>query len=315
MIPVSTKLFFENCYGKYAIAAVNVFNMDQVHAVFAAAQKAAAPVIIQITPVARNYAHPDMIMAMVKTAADIYPEVWHSVHLDHGNEAHAFSAIEAGYNSVMIDASHDNFETNLARTRAVVEKAHKTNIAVEAELGILSGVEDDLDIETSMAKYTDPEQASDFVGLSGCDSLAVAVGTSHGAYKFSGNRGLQFEVLEKIREKLPGFPLVLHGASLVNRQDVERINNHGGKLQQDAAGVTKDELRHAIELGVCKVNIATDLRLLWARVHREFFSSHPDQFDPIVPGKEYRIACMDMLMERFELLGAAGKAPTLKKNL
>jgi fructose-bisphosphate aldolase class II len=234
------------------------------------------------------------------------------VHLDHGNEEHAFPAIEEGFTSVMIDASHDNFETNVARTKSVVEKAHAMGIAVEAELGILSGVEDDLNIEASKARYTDPVQARQFVEKTDCDSLAVAVGTSHGAYKFSGGRGLQFKVLEKIQEQLPGFPLVLHGASLVNRDDVERINRLGGKLQQDAEGVTKDALTQAIHLGVCKVNIATDLRLLWTRVHREFFSNYPEQFDPVVPGKEYRQACIEMLTERFEILGSSGKAITIQ---
>jgi fructose-bisphosphate aldolase class II len=314
MSPVSTKLFFDECYGKYAIAAVNVFNMEQVHALFAAAQQSDAPIIVQITPAARNYAHAHMLMAMVNAASNIYPGVIYAVHLDHGNEEHAFPAIEEGFTSVMIDASHDPFETNVARTKAVVDKAHAGGIAVEAELGILSGVEDDLSIDASKARYTDPEQAGQFVEETNCDSLAVAVGTSHGAYKFSGGKGLQFNVLKKLQERLPGFPLVLHGASLVNKEDVERINLHGGKLQEDAEGVTKDALRMAIQLGVCKVNIATDLRLLWARVHREFFSNYPEQFDPVVPGKEYRQACVGMLTERFELLGSAGKAGTLQKK-
>jgi fructose-bisphosphate aldolase, class II len=313
MSAVSTKIFFDECYGKYAIAAVNVFNMEQVHALFAAAQQAAAPVIVQITPAARNYAHPDMLMAMIKASSLIYPEVVYAIHLDHGNEEHAFPAIESGFTSVMIDASHDPFEKNAARTRAVVEKAHEKGISVEAELGVLSGVEDDLSIEESKAKYTDPSQAREFVELTGCDSLAIAVGTSHGAYKFSGGKGLQFDVLRKIQDKLPGFPLVLHGASLVNKEEVDRINRHGGNLKQDAAGVTKDELRRAIQLGVCKVNIATDLRLLWARVYREFFTSQPDLFDPVLPGKMYMKACVEMLSERFALLGAEGKSRNFKE--
>lgn len=313
MLPVTTNLLFEQCYGKYAIAAVNVFNMEQVHALFAAAQQAAAPVIVQITPAARNYAQPDMLMAIVSAAAEIYPDVVYAIHLDHGNEEHAFHAIDSGFTSVMIDASHDPFEKNVARTRAVVQKAHEKGISVEAELGVLSGVEDDLSIEESKAKYTDPAQAREFVELTQCDSLAIAVGTSHGAYKFIGGKGLQFDVLEKIQDRLPGFPLVLHGASLVNKEDVERINRHGGNLQQDASGVTKEELRHAIHLGVCKVNIATDLRLLWARVYREFFKENPGLFDPVVPGKEYMKACREMLNERFTLLGAAGKALTFKE--
>mgnify|MGYP001439179561 CR=1 FL=1 len=314
MLPVTTNLLFEQCYGKYAIAAVNVFNMEQVHALFAAAQQAAAPVIVQITPAARNYAQPDMLMAMVKEAAEIYPDVVYAIHLDHGNEEHAFSAMESGFTSVMIDASHDPYEKNVVRTRAVVQKAHEKGISVEAELGVLSGVEDDLSIEESKAKYTDPEQAREFVELTRCDSLAIAVGTSHGAYKFSGGKGLQFDVLKKIQDSLPGFPLVLHGASIVNKEDVERINRHGGKLQQDAAGVTKEELSRAILSGVCKVNIATDLRLLWARVYREFFTKNPDLFDPVIPGKEYMKACMEMLTDRFALLGASGKALTFKEK-
>jgi fructose-bisphosphate aldolase class II len=314
MNSVSTRLLFEQCYGSYAIAAVNVFNMEQVHGLFSAAEESASPIIVQITPAARNYAHPAMLEAMVEGAATIYPQVVYAVHLDHGNEAHAFHAIESCYDSVMIDASHDPFEENVKRTKAVVEKAHALGITVEAELGVLSGVEDDLDIDASKAKYTNPEQAREFVKLSGCDSLAVAVGTSHGAYKFSGNQGLQFEVLGKIQQQLPGFPLVLHGASMVNRKDVERINELGGKLQHSASGVSLEELRKAISLGVCKVNIATDLRLLWARVHREFFHDQPEQFDPIVPGKAYMKAYKELMMERFELLGSVGKASILKKK-
>ncbi len=313
MKSVSTSILFEQCYGKYAIAAVNVFNMEQVHGLFAAAQDSATPIIVQITPAARNYAHPAMLMAMIEAAANIYPGVVHAIHLDHGNEEHAYPAIEAGYNSVMIDASHDAFETNIGRTKAVVEKAHAKDIMVEAELGVLSGVEDDLDIDASKAKYTDPAQARQFVEMSGCDSLAVAVGTSHGAYKFSGNQGLQFEVLEKIQQQLPGFPLVLHGASMVNRLDVEAINRLGGKLQHSASGVSTADLERAISLGVCKVNIATDLRLLWARVYREFFHNQPDQFDPVIPGKEYMKAYKELMIERFELLGCIGKA-TIKMN-
>jgi fructose-bisphosphate aldolase class II len=312
MMPISTSALFERCYGRYAIAAVNVFNMEQVHGLFGSAQQAAAPVIVQITPAARNYAHAAMLKAMVEAAGAIYPEVVYALHLDHGNEDHAFEAIDAGYNSVMIDASHDPFDANVRRTRTVVEKAHAKGIVVEAELGVLSGVEDDLNIDASHARYTDPEQARQFVELTGCDSLAVAVGTSHGAYKFTGDQGLRFDVLGKIQAQLPGFPLVLHGASLVNRDDVDRINRHGGKLQQNASGVTPEALKRAIQLGVCKVNIATDLRLLWARVHREFFDKHPEQFDPVIPGREYMQACSRLLAERFELLGAAGQAAAFK---
>ena len=303
-----------HCYGNYTIAAVNVFTMEQVHGLFAAAQRSATPIIVQLTPAARNYAHPEMLMAMIQAAAKIYPETIFAIHLDHGVEAHAFDAIESGYNSVMIDASHDDFETNIKRTKAVVEAAHKKNVVVESELGILSGVEDDLDIDESLAKYTNPAQAKEFVERTGCDSLAVAVGTSHGAYKFSGGHGLQFNVLEKIQQELPGFPLVLHGSSSVNKKDIIEINKFGGSLMENASGVTDEEIKKAIHYGICKVNIATDLRLLWTKVHRKFFAEQPELFDPVIPGKEYMKAYEEFMIERFEVLGSKGKSNSIKLN-
>lgn len=309
---VSPKILFNNCYGKYTIAAVNIFTMEQVHGLFAAAEASATPIIVQLTPAARNYAHPKMLMGMIKAAAEIYPETVFAIHLDHGVEEHAFDAINNGYTSVMIDASHDDFETNIKRTKAVVEAAHKKNVVVEAELGILSGVEDDLDIDESHAKYTNPAQAKEFIERTGCDSLAVAVGTSHGAYKFSGGNGLQFNVLDKIRQELPGFPLVLHGSSSVNKKEVAEINRFGGKLMENASGVTDEEIKKAIHYGICKVNIATDLRLLWTKVHRRFFAEQPELFDPIIPGKEYMEAYKEFMIERFEVLGSKGKASSIK---
>ncbi|ULQ52422.1 class II fructose-bisphosphate aldolase [Flavihumibacter fluvii] len=303
---------YHHCYGKYAIAAVNVFTMEQVHGLFAAAQKFEAPVIVQITPAARNYAHPIMLMAMVKAAAAIYPDVVYAIHLDHGIESHVFDAIEQGYTSVMIDASHDPFEQNIARTKAVVEKAHPRGLVVEAELGLLSGVEDDLDIEDHDAFYTNPLQAKEFVKRTGCDSLAVAVGTSHGAYKFSGGQGIQFHILEKIQQELPAYPLVLHGSSLVDKHEVAMINQYGGNLKEDAAGVTDAELQKSIQYGICKVNIATDLRLLWTRVHRAFFAQTPELFDPVVPGKKYMEAYQEFMGKRFEVLGATGNSVAIK---
>lgn len=308
---VSPKILFDHCYGKYAIAAVNVFTMEQVHGLFAAAQVSDTPIIVQLTPVARNYAHPQMLKAMIQAAASIYPEVVYSTHLDHGTEEHAFSAIDQGYSSVMIDASHDPFETNIRRTNAVTEAAHRKNVFVEAELGVLSGVEDDLSVDESMAKYTDPGQAREFVARTGCDSLAVAVGTSHGAYKFSGRQGLQFRVLEKIQEQLPGYPLVLHGSSSVSSSDVAAINKYGGKLKENASGVSDRELQKAIRYGICKVNIATDLRLLWTRVHRNFFAEQPELFDPIIPGKKYMEAYKDFMIQRFDVLGCSGQSSSL----
>ena len=305
---VSPSLLYKHCYGHYAIAAVNVFTMEQVHGLFAAAQKAQAPIIVQLTPAARNYATPTMLMAMIDAAAVIYPEVVYAVHLDHGTEPHAFDAIDNGYTSVMIDASHDAFEMNISRTKSVVEKAHAKGVVVEAELGVLSGVEDDMSIDDKDALYTNPKQAREFVERSGCDSLAIAVGTSHGAYKFSGGQGLQFHILAAIQQALPLYPLVLHGSSLVDKKEVALINQYGGNLQEDAAGVTDAELQKAIAYGICKVNIATDLRLLWTRVHRAFFSLSPELFDPVVPGKKYMEAYQVFMCSRFDVLGASGKS-------
>lgn len=310
---VSTKELFQKSYGKYGIAAVNVWSMEQIHALFSAAQKANAPFIIQTTPVARNYAHPEMLLAMISAAAKIYPKTVFAVHLDHGNMEHAIASIDSGgYTSVMIDASHEVFDVNVQLTREVVERAHKKNIVVEAELGILSGVEDDITVDGKHKKYTQPSEVEEFVSRTDCDSLAVAVGTSHGAYKFSGGQGLQFDILQEIQQRLPGFPLVLHGGSAVNLDEIQRINAAGGQLGTDARGVSNDELLRAIEYGVCKINIATDARLIWARVHREFFKYTPAQFDPIIPGKTYMNALEEFNLEKFELLKAVGKADELK---
>lgn len=310
---VSPEIFYKHCYGKYAIAAVNVFTMEQVLALFAAANKSQSPVIVQITPVARNYATPAMLMGMIQSAAFIYPEVLYAIHLDHGTEPHAFDAIENGYTSVMIDASHDSFEQNIIRTKAVVEKAHTKNIVVETELGVLSGVEDDMNVEDKNALYTNPKQAKEFAEQTGCDSLAVAVGTSHGAYKFSGGKGLQFHILQKIQNELPGFPLVLHGSSLIDKNEVALINKYGGCLKENASGVTDDELQKAIGYGICKVNIATDLRLLWTRVHREFFTNSPELFDPVIPGKKYMEAYQEFICKRFDVLGSSKKSLIIKE--
>lgn len=310
---VSTKEIFKNCYGKYGVAAVNVWDMEMILGLFSAAQKANAPFIIQTTPVARNYAQPEMLISMISAASKIYPKAVFAIHLDHGNKEHAFQSIDSGsYTSVMIDASHETFQDNISITKEVVEKAHKRNIAVEAELGVLSGVEDDLEVDEKHKKYTQPEEVEEFVKQTECDSLAVAVGTSHGAYKFSGGQGLQFDILKEIQNKLPGFPLVLHGGSAVNKEEILRINASGGQLGIDAKGVSNEELIKAIEYGVCKINIATDARLIWTRVNREFFKYSPAQFDPIIPGKSYMEAFEEFNLEKFELLGSVGKANAIK---
>lgn len=306
---VSPEVFFEKCYGEYAIAAVNIFTMEQVIGLFSAGQKANAPFIVQTTPVARNYAHANMLLAMIDAASKTYPNAVYAVHLDHGNEEHALDAIASGkYNSVMIDASHGNFTRNVNRTRAVVEKAHENGVFVEAELGVLSGVEDDISIDEKQAKYTQPVEAELFVQETRCNSLAVSVGTSHGAYKFSGDQGIQFGILEEIQARLPKFPIVLHGGSEVNTEEIKRINQNGGSLKEGAAGVPPDEIVKSIKYGICKINIATDTRLLWTRVHREFFGDTPECFDPIIPGKIYIDALETFLLEKFDLLNATGKA-------
>ena len=310
---VSPKIFYENCYGKYAIPAINIFTLEQVFGLFSAGQKANAPFIVQMTPVARNYTHPEMLLGMIKAASRVYPKATFAIHLDHGNEAHALDAIASNhFNSVMIDASHDPFKTNVKRTRSVVIEAHKKNVMVEAELGVLSGVEDDVSVEEKSASYTEPAEVEEFVKETQCDSLAVAVGTSHGAYKFSGGQGIQFHILKEIQNRIPNFPIVLHGGSAVNATEIRRINEHGGQLKTNAKGVPPSDIIEAIKYGVCKINIATDLRLIWARVHREFFIDTPDQFDPIIPGKTYMEECEQFIIEKFDLLGATGKASQLK---
>lgn len=303
------KELYKTCYGRFAIAAVNIFTMEQLLGLFRAGHEANAPFLVQFTPVARKYAHPEMLGAMVQAASCIYPDAVYAVHLDHGNEEHALSAIKSGqYQSVMIDASHHNFEDNVHITKQVVTIARKNNIFVEAELGVLSGVEDDLSVDDSQARYTRPDQVEAFVSETGCDSLAIAVGTSHGAYKFKGNQRIQFHILDKIRQLLPGYPLVLHGGSAVNPEEIDRINRSGGRLEAGAAGVPPEDIARAIELGVCKINIATDARLLWTRTHREFFRDYPEKFDPILPGSAYMEEFTVFMKQKFKLLGATGMA-------
>ena len=284
---------FARAYGRYGVAAFNVFTAEQVRGVFAGASGVNVPVIIQITPAARKYMGQEILQGMITAAERAYPQAGVVVHLDHGDTQHCLSAIESGfYDSVMIDASHEPYERNIALTKNIVDRAHEKGIAVEAELGVLAGVEDDR--VGGEARHTDPAQAAEFVGRSGCDSLAVAVGTSHGAYKFKGATALNLGVLSRIQGALARFPLVLHGASGVPQEEVARINNAGGTLKTDSRGIAPEELQGAIRRGVVKVNIATDLRLLWTRVCREFFRDTPEMFDPAIPGRTY--------MQELELL-------------
>lgn len=300
---------FEKCYGKYAIAAINVFNMEQVLGVFRGAALADSPVIIQTTPVARKYAGASVLLSMISSASKLYPQVVYAIHLDHGNEEHIEAALQnGGYSSVMIDASHDAMEENIRRTKRIVDLAHAEGCVVEAELGVLSGVEDDLVVDEAHSKYTRPEEVEYFVKNTSCDSLAIAVGTSHGAYKFSGEQGIQFEILKEIQQRMPLFPLVLHGGSAVDPNEISRINAAGGTMKEGNRGVSDAEIAEAIQYGICKINVATDLRVLWARVHREFFAESPELFDPVIPGGVYMTELEKFCVEKFVKFGSAGKA-------
>lgn len=297
----------KRAYGRYAVGAFNVCNLEQMHGLFRGAAKAQAPVIVQLTRVIRDYAHPEMLAAMLRAAEAVYPQVIFAVHLDHGDEAACADAIESGnYSSVMIDASHLPFQQNVAATRRVVDQARARGIAVEAELGLLKGIEEGMGADAQEAILTDPSQAEEFVSRTGCDSLAVAIGTSHGAYKFTGKQRLHLDRLAEIQVRLPNFPLVLHGASAVPMKEVERINAAGGAIDSSAGGVSDQELAQAISLGITKVNIGTDGRLIWTRIHREFFNHAPKEFDFMLPGKTYMEEYAAFVAAKCEKLRAAG---------
>jgi fructose-bisphosphate aldolase class II len=297
----------KNGYGRYAVGAFNVCNLEQIHGLFRGAARAQAPIIVQFTRVIREYAHPEMLAAMLRSAEALYPQVRFSVHLDHGDEAACQEAVQSGdYSSVMIDASHLPFEDNIAVTRKVVGLAHLAGIAVEAELGLLQGIEDGVSIDAREAILTDAAQAEEFVNRTGCDSLAVAIGTSHGAYKFAGKQRLHLDRLADIQARLPGFPLVLHGGSAIPRNEIDRINAAGGAIDSSAGGISDQELAQAISLGVTKVNVGTDGRLIWTRVHREYFKQAPQEFDFMVPGRVYMEAYAAFVAAKCQKLNAAG---------
>jgi fructose-bisphosphate aldolase, class II len=312
---VTTKKLFEAAYGKYAIGAYNINNLEQTAGLFRGCLDSQAPFIIQISKGARTYTHKILLEGLIRSADEVYPEAIFAVHLDHGDEATCYDCIDSGfYSSVMIDASHEDFETNLAITKRVVDAAHAKGIVVEAELGKLGGVEEHVKVSEADAKLTDPDQAKEFVERTGCDSLACAIGTSHGAFKFSGSQSLHFDVLKEIQTRLPGFPLVMHGSSSVPQEEVERINKAGGNIK-GAKGVDPAQFRRAAELGVTKVNIDTDGRLVWTRVHREHFLDHPENFDLRKPGevfiKEYAI----FIAEKNNYLGSAGQLENVRKMI
>jgi len=312
---VTTKKLFEHAYGKYAIGAYNVNNLEQIDGLFKGNLESQAPFIIQISKGSRSYTNKLYLEGLIRAADAVYPDAVFAVHLDHGDEATCYDCIESGfYSSVMIDASSKPYEENIAITRRVVDAAHAKGIVVEAELGQLGGVEEHVAVDEANAKLTDPKQARDFVERTGCDSLAVAIGTSHGAFKFSGTQSLHFDVLAKIQSELPGFPLVMHGSSSVPQEEVARINAAGGKLA-GAKGVDAGQFRKAATLGVTKINIDTDGRLVWTRVHREFFLEHPEKFDLRDPGKIYIAEYAKFIAAKNDYLGSAGQLPDVHKFL
>ncbi len=307
-MPLTTpKEIFDKAYaGKYAIGAFNVNNMEIVQGIMEAAEEEKSPVILQVSKGARNYAGQNYIIKLVEAAVEnsTVPVV---LHLDHGDSFELCKAvIDGGFTSVMIDGSHLPYEENVALTKQVVEYAHPRGIWVEAELGQLAGVEEHVVAEKSV--YTDPDQAVDFVEKTKCDSLAVAIGTSHGAYKFKGEAKLDFERLAQITEKLPGYPLVLHGSSSVPQEFVELANKYGAKIG-DAKGVPEDMLREAAKMGVCKINIDTDIRLAMTAVIRKEFAEHPENFDPRKYLGPARKAVKEMVQRKIRnVLGSSNKA-------
>ena len=312
---VSTKQLFKHAYGKYAVGAYNINNAEQTMGLFRGCVDSKAPFIILISKGARSYTDKRMLEAMIRAANEIFPEAIFAVHLDHGDEAGCMDCIASGfYSSVMIDASSEPLEKNIAITKRVVDAAHKKGIVVEAELGQLGGVEEHVSVSEDQAHLTDPAQAEQFVKGSGVDSLACAIGTSHGAYKFTGGQGIHFDVLEQIQKRLPGFPLVMHGSSSVPKEEVDRINAAGGQLK-GAKGVDETQFGRAAKLGVTKVNIDTDGRLVWCRVHREAFRDDPKNFDLRPPGKVFMQEYAKFIAHKNQMLGSAGRVDEVRKLL
>ncbi len=308
---VTTTEMFKKAYdGGYAIGAFNVNNMEIVQGITEAAKDLNAPLILQVSKGARNYANHTYLMKLVEAAVE-ETGLPIALHLDHGDTFELCkSCIDGGFTSVMIDASSKSFEDNIALTKQVVEYAHDHGVVVEAELGTLAGVEDEVKVKAEDSSYTRPEDVQEFVERTGCDSLAIAIGTSHGAYKFKpGTKPqLRFDILEDVSARLPGFPIVLHGSSSVPQEFVEKINKFGGNMP-GAIGVPEDQLRQAAQMAVCKINIDSDLRLAMTATVREFFYEHPDKFDPREYLKPARAAIKEMVAHKIvDVLGCDGKA-------
>lgn len=318
---VNTTEMFKKAYeGGYAIGAFNVNNMEIVQGIVDACQKLNSPVILQVSSSARKYARHAYLKAMVEVAAQ-ETGLPIALHLDHGPDFETCKAcIDGGFTSVMIDGSSLPYEENVALTKRVVEYAHAHGVVVEGELGTLAGIEDDVQVEHGAESYTRPEEVVDFVTRTGVDSLAIAIGTSHGAYKFKPEQctrneegvlvppPLRFDILEEVSKQLPGFPIVLHGSSSVPQNYVQMINEHGGRMP-DAVGVPEEQLRKAAAMSVCKINIDSDLRLAMTGTVRKFYDEHPDKFDPREYLKPARANIKELVKHKLvDVLGCAGKA-------
>jgi fructose-bisphosphate aldolase class II len=322
MALVTTKEMFKKAYeGGYAVGAFNVNNMEIVQGITEACQEQKSPVVLQVSKGARAYANHNYLVKMVQAAVENCPDIPIALHLDHGPDFETCKAcIDGGFTSVMIDGSSLPFEENVKLAKQVVDYAHAHGVVVEAELGTLAGVEDDVKVSAEDSSYTRPEEVEEFVEKTGCDSLAIAIGTSHGAYKFTAEQctrnekgilvppPLRFDVLEEVSKRLPGFPIVLHGSSSVPQDFVRMINEHGGKMP-DAIGIPEEELRQAAKSSVCKINIDSDIRLAITATIRAYFDEHPDHFDPRQYLKPARQAVKDMVAHKIvNVLGSNGKA-------
>ena len=308
---VTTTEMFKKAYeGGYAVGAFNVNNMEIVQGITEAASELKAPVILQVSAGARKYAKHIYLVKLVEAAvADT--DIPIALHLDHGADFEICkTCIDGGFTSVMIDGSARSFEDNIAETRKVVEYAHAHGVVVEAELGKLAGIEDDVNVHADDAQFTNPGEVEEFVTKTGVDSLAIAIGTSHGAYKFKPGQKpqLRFDILEEVSRRLPGFPIVLHGASSVPQDLVKVINQYGGQMP-DAIGIPEDMLRKAASMAVCKINVDSDVRVAMTAAIRKYFAEHPDHFDPRQYLTPARTAVKDMVSHKInEVLGCAGKA-------
>ena len=307
----STEMFKKAYNGGYAIGAFNVNNMEIVQGITEACAETNSPVILQVSKGARAYANHTYLVKLVEAAVIENPNIPICLHLDHGPDFETCkSCVDGGFTSVMIDRSGLPLEENIAETRRVVEYAHDHGVVVEAELGTLAGIEDEVNVSAENSSYTRPEDVEEFVTRTGCDSLAIAIGTSHGAYKFKpGTKPqLRFDILREVEKRLPGFPIVLHGSSSVPQEYVKMINDNGGAMP-GAIGVPEDQLREAARMAVCKINIDSDLRLAMTGTIRKYFAEHPDHFDPRQYLKPARANIKELVKHKLiDVLGCAGKA-------